>query len=132
MTQQVAVLNHEPSSYMDLSIQVMHEMELGVLDDDHIRHRSRRQPIKHIFKVAMEPSSRQDHLVREIFRSNNNSSSRLCYSSESCVICMKEFKEGETCLALTTCNHFFHPDCIRQWLINNPICPLCRLSVSAV
>lgn len=63
MTQQVVVQNHEPWSYMDSSIEIMHEMELGVLDDDHIHHR---QPIKNIFKVAMEASSRRDHLVSEI------------------------------------------------------------------
>nr|XP_011464345.1 PREDICTED: E3 ubiquitin-protein ligase RING1-like [Fragaria vesca subsp. vesca] len=42
-----------------------------------------------------------------------------------CVICMEDFKAGveATCLP---CQHFYHGDCVVQWLEINHQCPLCR------
>ncbi|KAL6175461.1 hypothetical protein ACLB2K_052102 [Fragaria x ananassa] len=48
-----------------------------------------------------------------------------CKTCRLCVICMEDFKAGveATCLP---CQHFYHGDCIVQWLEINHQFPLCR------
>lgn len=50
--------------------------------------------------------------------------------SESCPICLATFKQGET-LRLLPCpgTHYFHKECIDDWLKLNDTCPCCRCSV---
>ncbi|KAI9088412.1 hypothetical protein K1719_029861 [Acacia pycnantha] len=43
-----------------------------------------------------------------------------------CAICLDDFKEGDTGRLLPNCNHFFHLNCIDEWLRTNKTCPLCR------
>ncbi|XP_004363799.2 hypothetical protein CAOG_02960 [Capsaspora owczarzaki ATCC 30864] len=45
---------------------------------------------------------------------------------ETCVICLDDFKEGDT-LRCLPCSHDFHQNCVDQWLLTkNRACPLCR------
>ncbi|KAL3532919.1 hypothetical protein ACH5RR_006440 [Cinchona calisaya] len=46
-----------------------------------------------------------------------------------CAICLEGFKEGELCRKLPDCNHFFHRNCVDNWLIRVPNCPVCRTRV---
>ena len=43
----------------------------------------------------------------------------------SCVICMEDFEDGVQVNRLP-CLHFYHEDCIGQWLKTSHLCPLCR------
>ncbi|MFQ6646790.1 hypothetical protein Gotur_019869 [Gossypium turneri] len=43
-----------------------------------------------------------------------------------CVICLEEFKDGDSCRVLTNCNHLYHQLCIDEWLVKDSHCPLCR------
>jgi len=53
-----------------------------------------------------------------------------------CSICLEPYAVGDTVARLKkeqtdsndkdTCNHWFHEDCILQWLQNHDDCPLCR------
>ena len=48
---------------------------------------------------------------------------------EMCVICVDNFKDGDLQRVLP-CNHFFHIECIDEWLINHSdLCPLCKKQV---
>lgn len=47
-----------------------------------------------------------------------------------CVICLESFKFGERCRFLPNCRHTFHVQCIDSWLLNKPICPICRTSAA--
>ena len=47
-----------------------------------------------------------------------------------CAICLKEFEEKEE-LIFTTCKHLYHEDCLRKWLIERQVCPLCKYSLLA-
>ncbi|KAI8552587.1 hypothetical protein RHMOL_Rhmol06G0278200 [Rhododendron molle] len=49
-----------------------------------------------------------------------------------CAVCLEEFEEGERCGVLPLCNHWFHPECIGNWLLKNPTCPVCRIKVALV
>lgn len=45
-----------------------------------------------------------------------------------CMICMEEFAVGDkvSWSPSEDCNHVFHKDCIREWLISHVGCPYCR------
>ena len=58
--------------------------------------------------------------VRQNKRSINNN---------NCVICLSEFQIGERIAALP-CLHVFHYDCIKNWLINELSCPVCKFEVT--
>lgn len=45
--------------------------------------------------------------------------------SHDCPICIDKIAIEEIMVYLP-CKHYFHIDCIREWLEKKPICPLCR------
>ncbi|XP_059637834.1 probable E3 ubiquitin-protein ligase RHY1A [Cornus florida] len=47
---------------------------------------------------------------------------------EDCVICLEQFKSGET-LAHLPCAHRFHSRCLVPWLQSNAHCPCCRMGI---
>lgn len=51
--------------------------------------------------------------------------------AKECTICMDEFKEDTFAAKVykTACNHFFHTDCLSEWVKNNATCPVCRKAV---
>ena len=46
-----------------------------------------------------------------------------------CVICLYEFKIGDKVCTLP-CLHIFHIDCLRNWIIRDTSCPICKLDLS--
>ncbi|KAK9109247.1 hypothetical protein Sjap_017307 [Stephania japonica] len=44
---------------------------------------------------------------------------------EPCCICQEEYSEAEN-LGVLDCGHDFHPDCIKQWLMQKNLCPICK------
>ncbi|KAI7988179.1 putative RING-H2 finger protein ATL21A [Camellia lanceoleosa] len=49
-------------------------------------------------------------------------------SDGTCSICLAEYQPKETLRAIPECNHYFHANCIDEWLRMNATCPLCRKS----
>merc|ERR1719221_1260455 len=49
---------------------------------------------------------------------------------EYCVICRDSLFEGSKPKKLP-CNHIFHIDCLRSWLVMQQVCPTCRAEISA-
>lgn len=48
----------------------------------------------------------------------------------SCAICLQEFLHAEELRALPfDGSHVFHPHCLKKWLPQNPVCPMCREDV---
>ena len=45
-----------------------------------------------------------------------------------CSICQKDIKSESYCIL--NCHHIYCHDHIREWLLHNPTCPLCRELVS--
>jgi len=45
-----------------------------------------------------------------------------------CAICMEPFNENQDYVSPLTCDarHFYHSDCIEEWLNNKNECPLCK------
>ncbi|KAK4802846.1 hypothetical protein SAY86_001049 [Trapa natans] len=46
----------------------------------------------------------------------------------TCSICLCEYQPKETLRAIPDCSHYFHVECVDEWLRLNPTCPLCRKS----
>ncbi|XP_073051075.1 RING-H2 finger protein ATL20-like [Primulina eburnea] len=49
-------------------------------------------------------------------------------SDGTCPICLSEYQPKDTVRSIPECNHYFHVDCIDEWLKLNGSCPLCRNS----
>ncbi|KAF5444904.1 hypothetical protein F2P56_033996 [Juglans regia] len=45
--------------------------------------------------------------------------------AEPCCICQEEYNEGDD-LGTLECGHNFHADCIKQWLMQKNLCPVCK------
>ncbi|KAL3331486.1 hypothetical protein AABB24_035022 [Solanum stoloniferum] len=43
-----------------------------------------------------------------------------------CPICLSDYMPKETLRTIPECNHYFHAECIDEWLKLNATCPLCR------
>ena len=55
---------------------------------------------------------------------------QLIEDNSVCVICLDDLGNGEDEFSkLEHCEHIFHKKCIKQWLKEKPICPICRTSV---
>merc|ERR1719221_1190061 len=50
--------------------------------------------------------------------------------NEHCVICRDSLFEASKPKKLP-CNHIFHIDCLRSWLVMQQVCPTCRAEISA-
>jgi hypothetical protein len=61
---------------------------------------------------------------------DDSSSSSRDEEELTCAICLEEFKDNESVVALPCKAHSFHPSCIQQWLKVNSVCPECRFNVS--
>ncbi len=44
-----------------------------------------------------------------------------------CCICWEAFEgDNKKVSVIAKCGHYFHCDCIDDWLANHPTCPMCR------
>jgi len=50
--------------------------------------------------------------------------------ASDCSICIDDFEEGEKLILLPRCDHVFHRECIKPWLLERQgRCPLCKTGV---
>lgn len=93
------------------------------------RHRQRQQSQTHqYFRNSIDPNSSyslQD--LHNLLPHLNYSVSSL--KTRDCAICLEGFKEGEVCRKLPDCTHLFHRNCVDNWLVKVPTCPICRTRV---
>ncbi|XP_071707303.1 putative RING-H2 finger protein ATL21A [Rutidosis leptorrhynchoides] len=55
-------------------------------------------------------------------------SCRLPKDDGICSICLSDYKPKESLRTIPECNHYFHAECIDEWLKLNATCPVCRNS----
>ena len=48
---------------------------------------------------------------------------------KECSICLGNFKVSEEIMSIP-CFHMFHSYCIKQWLIREKICPICKFKIT--
>ncbi|CAL4984311.1 unnamed protein product [Urochloa decumbens] len=44
----------------------------------------------------------------------------------SCAVCLAELADGDAVRVLPACMHYFHAECVGEWLRAHRTCPLCR------
>lgn len=49
-----------------------------------------------------------------------------CCGLVDCAVCLENFKIGDVCRLLPNCGHSFHVQCIDSWILQTPVCPICR------
>ena len=49
-------------------------------------------------------------------------------AGETCSVCLDPLA-GTTVYDLPACGHLFHPNCLRDWLVRNGTCPVCRTQI---
>ncbi|KAM7503365.1 hypothetical protein LguiB_002269 [Lonicera macranthoides] len=47
-----------------------------------------------------------------------------------CVICQAEYEDNER-IGILECGHEYHGDCIKKWLLQNTVCPICKTTALA-
>ncbi|XP_008239111.1 PREDICTED: RING-H2 finger protein ATL22-like [Prunus mume] len=47
-------------------------------------------------------------------------------NDNTCPICLAEYQPKETLRTIPECSHYFHANCIDEWLRMNATCPVCR------
>ncbi|EGC31342.1 hypothetical protein DICPUDRAFT_24824, partial [Dictyostelium purpureum] len=43
-----------------------------------------------------------------------------------CSICLDDFIKDQHIKRLPKCSHFYHAECIDEWLTSSKTCPLCK------
>lgn len=57
-------------------------------------------------------------------------SNELVAVDESCVICLVDYRHGDSVLRSSACEHVFHKKCIAEWIeTGNRACPCCRTEI---
>ena len=47
------------------------------------------------------------------------------HTFESCPICYIDYEVKQK-IKLLECGHAFHINCVKEWLLKNPNCPICK------
>ncbi|KAG5149360.1 hypothetical protein JHK82_016241 [Glycine max] len=45
--------------------------------------------------------------------------------TDLCIICQDEYKNKEN-IGILRCGHEYHADCLRRWLLEKNVCPMCK------
>ena len=78
--------------------------------------------------IAVENSNSDDSETNDPDTTIANSYSNLeeeDISENTCSICLCEIEEGEL-VGDIPCGHYFHKDCLKEWLMKSNHCPSCR------
>jgi hypothetical protein len=79
-------------------------------------------------QIAMERDEMQ-RIPTVVFQHDLNVSGASREGIDSCSICCEDFRNGIEVKRLPVCHHMFHQKCIEEWLVINPLCPMCRSNV---
>ena len=68
-------------------------------------------------------------IVSELPETKIDDIKKLDKDKQNCVICMEDFKNGDTTTNLP-CLHMFHTNCIQSWLKTQNTCPICKFKLT--
>lgn len=68
-----------------------------------------------------------ERIEREKYQSS--SIGNVLRLDDTCPVCFEEFNHNQDIMRLPGCRHAFHPNCIQNWLVQKPVCPVCRSNV---
>lgn len=86
--------------------------------------------LKMLIEAVIEVSKREkQQALEKLPPLVNYGSKEIASTCTVCVICLEDFKNGQSCQVFPSCNHVFHSNCIGYWLKKSPTCPICRVPV---
>lgn len=72
-----------------------------------------------------ELERKEDVYINFSYEKYNSLKSEVINGQINCAICLNDF-EPENLISITSCNHIFHKDCIKEWTHYKTNCPVCR------
>ncbi len=69
------------------------------------------------------------NLLQYLLTSNIENVEKLSDDKKNCIICLEDFKNREEIVTLP-CTHIFHTKCIKDWLIEEKSCPICKFEIT--
>ncbi|KAI3792624.1 hypothetical protein L2E82_06509 [Cichorium intybus] len=84
-----------------------------------------------LFSIAIIPQPRtglDGPTIESYPKTVLGESCRLPNDDGTCAICLSDYKPKESLRTIPECNHYFHSECIDEWLKLNATCPVCRNS----
>ncbi|KAK9462251.1 uncharacterized protein V1516DRAFT_695606 [Lipomyces oligophaga] len=81
--------------------------------------------------LAGAPPPAEDSAIDLLPQIDLESNPELLEKSPDCAICSDAFDVSKDQIITLPCLHFFHPDCIKQWLALSDSCPICRKPISS-
>lgn len=84
-----------------------------------------------VFSISISPRPRSSPgldltTIESYTKTVLGESRRLPKDDDTCPICLSDYKPKESLRTIPECNHYFHADCIDEWLRLNGTCPMCR------
>ncbi|GMI82647.1 hypothetical protein like AT5G42940 [Hibiscus trionum] len=67
----------------------------------------------------------EETILNNLKQRKYSSTSGAQLEAEPCCICQEEYNDEEN-LGTLECGHNFHADCIKQWLMQKNLCPICK------
>ncbi|KAG2262126.1 hypothetical protein Bca4012_013220 [Brassica carinata] len=67
----------------------------------------------------------EETISSRLKQSKYKSSTKSPQDAEPCCICQEEYTEGED-MGTLECGHEFHSQCIKEWLKQKNLCPICK------
>lgn len=67
----------------------------------------------------------EETISNRLKKSKYKSSTKSPQDAEPCCICQEEYSEGED-MGTLECGHEFHGQCIKEWLKQKNLCPICK------
>jgi len=93
-------------------------------DDDNYEYDEDEPPMSYEQLIALDNTIQKKGLTQEQLSKFHIEKCGVTKETETCHICLNEYKEGESIRRLPC--HYFHKACIDTWLSENITCPVCK------
>ena len=74
-------------------------------------------------RLLNSPTYNPNDIEKKEIKYNNE-----IHNDRECTICLEEYEENNELYQLQ-CGHYYHKECIDDWLLKHQTCPLCRLNL---
>ncbi|XP_039055654.1 probable E3 ubiquitin-protein ligase RHG1A [Hibiscus syriacus] len=116
-------------------VMILDQSVVSGIADMHDRHRGMRLDVDNMSYeelLALEErigyvstGLNEETISNRLKRRKNSKALESQTEAEPCCVCQEEYNEGED-LGTLECGHDFHADCIKQWLMQKNLCPICK------
>eukprot|EP00121_Abeoforma_whisleri_P007649 Awhi_evm2s6988 len=114
----------------DTQISILSKIEIEEDHDAGENEEGKKFPLKYCFIIGWSGMRKSAALLLEsspiIYKQADNDD----LEGELCIICSKDFEEGDRLRFLSCCKNTLHTNCVEPWLILKSSCPYCKTILS--